>query len=245
MSKKTSIGFSQFIQHTWLDFAAQKKLEGHSSAEARAALDYFLSHQISVGNNSKRNSRQKAISILSKIWLRVPKELEPFRDEGLALFKSVPKNTRTALHFGMAIAVYPFFAISAENMGRLLKLQTEVSTAQLQKRMRDKLGERETVVRATRQLIRCWDEWGILTNCEKKGMYKATEPQTITNSQLTTWLLESALIASQGQSAILHNLTNYTPALFPFRLSSHYFMPNDRLETFNQGVREVGVYRNR
>ncbi|EDN65211.1 hypothetical protein BGP_6513 [Beggiatoa sp. PS] len=82
----------------------------------------------------------------------------------------------------------------------------------------------------------------------KKGVYKGMEPQTIIDSQLTSWLLESALIASQGQSAILHNLANYTPALFPFRLSSNYFIPNDRLETFNQGVREVGVtfsdYRN-
>jgi hypothetical protein len=241
MNKNAPIGFSQIIKHAWLDFTAQKKLEGNSSVEVRAALEHFLSNQLSVGNNSRRNSRQKAISILSKIWLRVPKEIEPFRDEGLALFKSAPKNTRIALHFGMAIAIYPFFATSAENMGRLLKLQSEVSTAQLQKRMREKLGERDTVVRATRQLIRCWDEWGILTASEKKGVYKAVKPQTITDSRLTTWLLESALIASQGQSAILHNLTNYTPALFPFRLSSDYFIPNDRLETFKEGVREVGV----
>jgi len=248
MSKNAPIGFSQIIKYAWLDFTAQKKLEGYSSAEVRAALEHFLSNQISVGNNSRRNSRQKAISILSKIWLHVPQSLVPFRDEGLVLFKSAPKNTRIALHFGMAMAVYPFFATSAENMGRLLKLQSEVSTAQLQKRMREKLGERDTVVRATRQLIRCWAEWDILKADEKKGVYKGMEPQTIIDSQLTSWLLESALIASQGQSAILHNLANYTPALFPFRLSSNYFIPNDRLETFNQGVREVGVtfsdYRN-
>ncbi|EDN65449.1 vrlQ [Beggiatoa sp. PS] len=108
MSKNAPIGFSQIIKYAWLDFTAQKKLEGYSSAEVRAALEHFLSNQISVGNNSRRNSRQKAISILSKIWLHVPQSLVPFRDEGLVLFKSVPKNTRIALHFGMAMAVYPF-----------------------------------------------------------------------------------------------------------------------------------------
>lgn len=240
MNKNVPIGFSQFIKRAWLDFTVHQKLEGHSPIKVRAALDHFLADQVSVGSNARRNSRQRAISILSKLWLNVPQPLDSFREEGLTQFKKNPENIRIAVHWGMAMATYPFFATGAENMGRLLKLQNEVSTVQLQKRMREKLGERETVTRATRQLIRCWTEWGILIEGANKGVYQVAPPINI-DSQLTTWLLESALLASQEQSANLHNLVNHTPALFPFHLSSDYFTPNERLETFSQGVNETGV----
>ncbi len=241
MSKNISVGFSQRIKLDWLDFTAQQQLKGHTPAEIKAALNDLLSDQLSVGSNARRSSRQKAISILSKIWVNVPQSFESFRDEGIALFKLQPKKTHVTLHWGMAMAVYPFFAVAAENMGRLLRLQEQVSTAQLQKRMCEKMGERETVRRSTRQLIRCWLEWGLLTEIDKKGIYTASEVQTITDAQLTAWLLESALIANKEQTAVLHNLVNYSPALFPFGLSSDYFTPNERLETFSQGVSEVSV----
>jgi len=241
MSKNKSVGFSQHIKLAWLDFTAQQQLKGHPPAEIKAALNNFLSDQLSVGSNAQRSSRQKAISILAKIWVNVPQSIESFRDEGIALFKHQPKKTHVTLHWGMAMAVYPFFAMAAENMGRLLRLQDKVSTVQLQKRMCEQMGDRETVRRSARQLIRCWMEWGLLTEVDKKGIYAATEVQTITNAQLTAWLLESALIANKGQTAVLHNLVNYSPALFPFGLSSDYFTPNERLETFGQGVSEVSV----
>jgi len=241
MNKNAPVGFSQLIKRAWLDFTVQQKLEGHSAIKARSILDHFLAEQISVGSNARRNSRQRTISILSKIWLNVPKSIDSFREEGLMHFQKNPENIRIAAHWGMAMATYPFFAIGAENMGRLLKLQNEVSTIQLQKRMGEKLGERETVTRATRQLIRCWAEWGILTEGDHKGIYQVVESPLIIDSQFTTWLLESALLARQEQSANVHNLVNYTPALFPFQLSADYFTPNERLETFSQGVNEKGV----
>ena len=241
MSKGTLIGFSQSIKQAWLDFTAQRLLEGQTTAEIRAALNDFLSDKISVGSTCRNSSRQKAISILSKIWLKVPQPLESFRNDGLTLLKRMPKHTHIAVHWGMTMAAYPFVATAAENVGRLLRLQNDISMAQLQKRLREQMGERDTVVKAVRQLMRCWVEWGVLKDTGKKGVYAATGSHTVTDTQLTTWLLEGALIARQEQSAVLHTLVNYTPALFPFNLSSNYFIPNERLETFNQGVSEVSV----
>ncbi len=241
MSRGVTIGFSQLVKRAWLDFTVQKKLEGQPPTKIRAALDEFLSDKVSVGSNSRRNSRQKAISILSKIWINVPQSLESYRDEGLTLFQHLPENSQIAVHWGMAMAAYPFFTTVAENVGRLLRLQNDVSVIQLQKRMREKMGERETVVRSARQVMRCWVDWGVLIESGKKGVYAATKTHAITDTRLTSWLLEGALIASEGETAVLHNLVNYTPALFPFTLSSGYFMPNERLETFSQGVSEVSV----
>ncbi|MEN8217243.1 MAG: hypothetical protein ABFS56_12920 [Pseudomonadota bacterium] len=241
MSRGAPIGFSQPIKQVWLDFTVQRKLEGQSPTEIRAALNDFLSDQVSVGNTSRNSNRQKVISILSKIWVNVPQPIKSFRDEGLALFKRMPESTHVAVHWGMVMAVYPFFATAAENVGRLLRLQQYVSTAQLQKRLREKMGERETVSVAARKLLRCWVQWEVLKDTGKRGIYAEMGTHTISDAQLTTWLLESALIASAGQSAVLHSLVNYTPMLFPFNLSSSYFMPNERLETFSQGVNEVSV----
>ncbi|MCK5663112.1 MAG: hypothetical protein KAI17_06480 [Thiotrichaceae bacterium] len=237
----TTIGFSQQIKRAWLDFMVQRKLEGLPTAKIRASVDEFLSDKISVGNTSRRNSRQKAISILSKIWLKVPKSHESFRDEGLALFEHLHENSYIVLHWGTAMAAYPFFAIVAENVGRLLRLQNEVSVTQLQKRLREKMGERETVARAARQVMRSWADWGLLKETGKKGVYAAPDLHSVNDARLTSWLLESALIASDGETAVLDHLVNYTPALFPFNLSKGYFIPNERLETFSQGVSEVSV----
>lgn len=242
MSSSAPIGFSQFIKRAWLDFTVQQQLDGQSPADIRAGLNEFLSDQVSVGSSSRNSNRQRVIGILLKIWVKVPKPIKSFRDEGLALLKHTPESTNiAAIHWGMAMAAYPFFAMAAENVGRLLRLQQYVSTTQLQKRLREKMGERDSVSVAARKLIYCWEEWGMLINTDKKRIYAATETLRITDSQLTTWLLESALIAREGQTAVLHSLVNYTPALFPFNLSSSYFMPNERLETFSQGVNEVSV----
>lgn len=241
MNQSTQIGFIYPIKRAWLDFTAQHLLKGHSSTEIKTALDEFLSDQISVNSTAPRKTRQRVINVLLKIWVNVPPERKSFRDEGLALLKRIPNNQHLAIHWGMIMAIYPFFAIVAENVGRLLRLQQYVSITQLQKRMREKMGERETIFTATRKIIRCWAGWGVLIDTNKKEIYVVTERCTITDAQLMTWLLESALISSQGQSAVLHNLMNYTPALFPFNLSSTYFIPNERLETFSQGVSEISI----
>jgi hypothetical protein len=178
---------------------------------------------------------------LSKIWVNVPQPLESFRNEGLTILKRTPKSMHLAVHWGMAMAVYPFFAVVAEQVGRLLRLQQYVSTAQLRKRLGEKMGEREPIIEAARKLMRCWVEWGVLADTGKRGTYTAAGQSLITDIQLTTWLLESAIIARESQSAVLHNFINYTPAFFPFSLSSSYFIPNERLELFSQGVNETSV----
>jgi hypothetical protein len=241
MAQKITIGFSQLIKPAWINMTIQQKLKGQAPKLIRAKLDKFLSNQVAVGSTAKGNTRQKTISILSKMWLNVPKPIESFRDDGLTLFKRLPKKTRIAVYWGMAIASYPFFATCAEIVGRLLRLQNDITTAQVQKRITEKMGEKEAIKRAVRQLINSWVEWGILKPTDNKGQFVATDLLILTDTELTTWILESALISSQGDSARLHSLVNYSPALFPFKLSSNYFIPNERIETFNQGVNDVSV----
>jgi hypothetical protein len=245
MSRTPEIGFSQPVKLAWLDLTTQRLSKGESPAEIRRILHEFLSDKLAVNSTAKSSVRQKAVSILLKIWVNVPQPIESLRDNGLILLKRLPESNHIAVHWGMAIAIYPFFAMLAEHVGRLLRLQEEVTMAQILKRVRERMGDREGVVIAARKVIRCWVDWGILKDTNKKGIYVPTEMQTLQDAELTTWLFESVLIATGSPSAVLDTLINYTPALFPFKLSSNYFIPNERLEMFNQGVSEASVTFNR
>jgi hypothetical protein len=237
MNSKTTIGFSQFIKRQWLDFAAQR-LE-QPTAQRRAQLIQFLAQQ-----GIAKSHQQKSLGILAKIWLQVPKSTKDFQQEGLELLKRLPQKEQLAVHWGMIIVIYPFFATVAEQVGRLAQLQPAISQRQIQKRISEKMGERKTVTDAVRQVMQCWLEWGILQTGAKKGNYLVTPPLTLTDSQLTGWLLTSVLIANEKQSAVLTHLINYTPTLFPFKLSNAYFQPNEHLDFFNQGINEASVSLN-
>jgi len=230
----TTVGFSQLIKRRWLDFAA-RRLE-QPPALRRTQLAKFLAQQ-----NIAKTHQQKSLSVLTKIWLQAHKNTENLQPEGLALLKRLPPKEQLAVHWGMIMITYPFFASVAEQVGRLAQLQPTISQRQVQKRMSEKMGERSMVITGVREIIRCWLEWGILTADLKKGNYLVNPPLTLTDTQLTTWLLETALITTKKQSATLTHLVNYTPMLFPFKLSNDYFQPNERLDFFNQGVNEASV----
>ena len=58
------------------------------------------------------------------------------------------------VHWCMCTVVYPFFGTVADAVVRLLRLQGSAGAAQVQRRLRERLGERETVARAARRIWR-------------------------------------------------------------------------------------------
>ena len=126
MNRSTTVGFSQRIQLDWLEQTAQLSISGYSRDRIKGTLDTMLSDKLSIGNNKKSGSRQLSISTLLRIWVSVPKELETFRDRGLIHLQHLPVKDRLAIHWGMAVTVYPFFAAVAKTVGRLSDLQGSV-----------------------------------------------------------------------------------------------------------------------
>ena len=230
-TKSNTIGFCQRIQLDWLELTAKMVLDGFLASEIRQNLDTFLSDRLSVGNTKKSGNRQLTISILMRIWSSVPPELENLRDRGLELFQKLPIESHLAIHWGMAIAVYPFFGAVAEAVGRLTKLQS---------RLRDRYGDRETVSRATRRILRCFIDWQVLQDTDKLGIYQSITPIIIPDQQITAWLLEAVLISTQNNSGQLNTITR-SPLLFPFILTAPTAFDLKRsthLEISHQGLRE-------
>lgn len=247
MSGHIQIGFSQCIQLGWLERTASLLLMGHTRDEIQTALQELLRDQLSVGGTAQRGNREKAISILQKIWVTVPRELEPFRDEGLAHLNRLPLADHLAVHWGMTIAIYPFVGVIAEAVGRLLRLQSSCAAAQVQRRLREQLGERETVARAARRILRCFIDWGVLHGRKEKGVYQSVPVRSVTDKKLAAWLIEAALLAGGSHNAPLKVIIQ-TPMLFPFIMSPLSIAELDgheRLEWFRQGLDEVMVMLHR
>jgi len=150
------------------------------------------------------------------------------------------RDIRVAVHWGMTMAVYPFFSAVAEIVGRLVRLQGTCAAAHVQRRVCEQLGERETVARAARRILRCFVDWGVMQETQKKGVYQAAPVRAVLDKQLAAWLTEATLIASGSDTSALKTLAQ-TPALFPFSLVPLYAADlecHDRLELFRQSLDE-------
>ena len=243
MTPKTQVGFSQRIQLDWLERTATLALAGNPKQEIQAELQELLRDQLSVGSEARGSNRDKAVSILLNVWVSVPDELRAFRDDGLEFLRRLPVVDHKAVHWGMTMAAYPFFGMVAQTVGRLLELQGHVVAAQAQRRIKEQLGERETVARAARRVLRCFVDWGVLHETAERGAYQAVPVRPVKDKMLAAWLVEAVLIASGSKIGALNRLSR-APALFPFTISplnSTVTEANTRLEFFRQGFDEEMV----
>ncbi|EFI34822.1 conserved hypothetical protein [Desulfonatronospira thiodismutans ASO3-1] len=215
---KFQIGWSQRIRLEWLERTANLVLAGNDKDTVFASLQQDLQDQLSIGGTAKRGNREKVITILMKLWSVPPRHLQDFRNRGLNLLQVLPVKQHLLVHWGMATAVYPFWAGVAEQTGRLLRLQGHVAAAQVQRRIRERYGERETVSRAARRVLRSFMDWGVLEDSGKKGVYVQGRNLPVDTSESMGWLIEALLRAGSRDSASLHSLM-HSPSLFPFSFS--------------------------
>ena len=119
------------------------------------------------------------------------------------------------VHWCMCMAVYPFFGTVAGAAGRLLRLQGSVGAAQVQRRLREQFGERETVARAARRILRVFIDWSVLLETGKKGVYRGAEKHEVGGSTLSVWAIRAVLAAKGGKPRPVPTLL-HGPHLFPF-----------------------------
>lgn len=241
MRRREQIGFSQRIRLDWLERTAGLLLAGNDRTSIERALQCVLAPAVSVGGSAKRGNREKAITILLKVWVTVPDDLAELRDDGLDLLTRLPAEQHLPVHWGMTMAVYPFFAQIAEQVGRLLRLQGSFTPSQLQRRLRERYGERETVHRAARRAMRSMVDWGALSDIAEKGGYAAVEPMHVEERHTARWLVEVALRSSPHAVAPLRALCD-SLCLFPFSmlpLTPADFTSHTRLDCGRQGLDET------
>jgi hypothetical protein len=233
------IGLDRLIRLAWLEKTSSLALAGNATANIKSILQEDLQGSFRSTNINVRGSIDKTITILLRIWLTVPSELELLRFEGLELLKRIPPHDRLAVHWGMVMAAYPFWFNVAMQVGRLLRLQGSVAAIQVQRRICEQYGERETVSRRVRYVLRSYLDWGILQEANAKGVYSPEAAQAVDDSRLIAWLAEAALHARANSVIPLKDLVD-SPSLFPFRIKvicgENLVAASSRLDLLRHGL---------
>ena len=245
MTQRTAkVGYSQRIRLEWFEHTVNLILEGNDKTAINGALQEFLRDKVSIGGSAKGCNRDKIISILRTVWLASRKELEILRKTGLNFLTNQfspldPGDLSVVIHWGMVTAVYPFWSVVAAQTGRLLKLQGFASVSQIQRRIRELYGERETVSRAVQRVLRTYFDWGVLQETGTKGVYSAEAAIAVDDPQLIAWLVEASLYVRTNRSAPLKELLN-NPCLFPIQVkpvpAENLVAVSPRLDLFRHGL---------
>ena len=228
------IGIKQVIRFEWIQKTTNLILAGLDAKTIRQELHEFLVKKRGNGSKDERSSKTRSFVVnnLMKIWVSPDPELIPFRDTSLASLREHPSMAR-AVHWGMISAVYPFWFNVALQTGRLLALQNQVTQIQIIGRLKDQYGDRQTVSRYARYVIRSFVAWGVLKDSKTKGCYEKPAPMIIADTNLAILMFESALLANPEAKSELALLLN-NPALFPFLLpimtGDYVSKCNDRID---------------
>jgi hypothetical protein len=211
----SQIGIDRLIRLAWLEKVAALALSGQSPQEMKKTLEDDLKPSFRSDRTDVRGSLDKTITILIKVWVRPPRELSFLQKDGLELVKHYPKNSQITIHWGMMMASYPFWANVATQVGRLLALQGTASAGHVQRRLREQYGERETVSRRTRYVLRSFVDWGVLCETGATGVYSCGTKSYVDDASLLAWLVEAALHSQATDSSPFHDLLA-SPRFFPF-----------------------------
>jgi hypothetical protein len=207
------VGIDRRIKRAWLDKVLDRIAQTTAEPELRAFLDCALEDEL-----PGKASRAKSVGIILRIWSRIPKERVALRDRALALLAKINGQERIWLHWGMMALAYPFFRDTAEVVGRLLALQDDFTTGQVQARLLTAWGDRVTSKKAAQTLLTTLVDWEVLRSTKTKGQFLLARKMTTGSTELQLWLLEALLGAGTAEEIEAQQLLRL-PESFPFTLS--------------------------
>ena len=245
MSNRAVIGFDRRLDIEWLDAVAAYVAAGHNPKTTREKLYEILDGKL-AGGNKDGSACYKTVNVLSKTWSTVSEDLVPLRDQALTLLPTLSPSERIALHWTMLLAGYRFFGDIADITGRLLSLQGSLTQLQLTRRMRESWGERSTLDRTLRHVVRSMVQWGVIQDTERRGQYSSGTFVVPIHGDLAVLLVEGLLL-NTGMGLPLEQVSGHH-TLFPFemRLSVQEFRSSARLDVHRQGLDvEVVEFRHR
>lgn len=240
MTDRRTIGFDRELRLEWLDAVAARAASGATAAEIREWLNVYLAD--SLGGESRSGNRGKTITVLCRIWVNVPHDRRQFRERAAECLGAGDETHRLALHWAMALAVYPFFGEVTSVVGRLLALQGEVERQSVLRRLAESWGDRPAVSRAGRAVWTSIVNWGVLEESDKRGVYTKL-PRRLTVSPLALGVLAEGALLSVGRRSIGVDALPSLPALFPFEVcqSPDGLRKADEVVVIPEGTSSHGV----
>ena len=207
---KNTVGISHRLKRAWLDDVLDRLVQTTDEKELRAFVDQRLRDEL-----PGKDARAKASGIILRIWSGVEPKHVALRNRAVALLPRISGQERIWLHWGMTALAYPFFRDTAEVIGRMLTLQDDFTTAQVQARLKTGWGDRVTSKEAAQKLITSMVDWEVLRATKTKGHFLLARKTTTTVTDMQLWLLEAMLSASASDEIEAQQLLRL-PESFPF-----------------------------
>ena len=226
------IGIDRKIKRAWLDAFLDKLTRTQEQDALRTYLDEILREEL-----PGKASRAKSAGIAMRIWGGIPADRVPLRERALEILPTIGGGERLWLHWGMAALAYPFFRDVAGVVGRMLALQDDFTTAQVQERALKAWGDRATTKEAAQKLLTTLVDWDVLRATKAKGHFLPANRLTTGSGALQLWLMEAMLKASPSEEIEAQQLLRL-PEAFPFSLTIAVadLRRHDRLSLHRQGL---------
>lgn len=233
---RKSVGFDQKILLHQLDYTARQTKQ-LSKKDMYETLDMYLRQDIK-GDKSRKN----VITMLMKIWYKVPPYVQELQKEVLDEFSNLNKEERIFVHWCMIIIAYPFYKDIVAEFGRLFQLQENLASHVIVKRMKEAYGDRRRVEVSTSAVISSLKAWDILT-LEDNKTYKENVKLPIAHPVLHDLMFETMMSVSNQPSFIVSEVLSH-PIFFPFEFHMDTNELKQRASNLNfyyQGVNDLVV----
>ena len=229
--KQPLIGFERYVEFEWLDQTAKWSIEGMSAKEIHDLIDEYLTSFVS-GDTSKRKTK----NVLSGAWVKSDGVDPKFKAQARELYIVANRAEKIAIHYGLFIASYPFFYSLSRILGRLFKLQDDISNAEFYRRCVETIGDRESIKRAAARYLQSIAEWGLLDDTEVAKV-KPNRKLVLDNPQIVTWLMASIFFSNEKDLLSIDEVMS-DPVWFPFTIAAMDFRIGDSraLEIIHQNV---------
>ena len=232
--KKITIGFDRYIEREWLDQTAQWASSNLSREQRYQKISEFLADRVQ-GEHSRKLTR----TLLLGIWSSKTMATQDYFRRACELWPGANKNERLALHWGLSVAHYPFFASLARLIGRLDRLQGDIHSRELVRRSVELHGDTESVRRATARVLQSLAQWQVLT-MQQLSLFQADKPFKIDNTELLSWLIASIFYSSDQRRLSVNEIVS-NPIWFPFQfeLSSVQMTQSGFIEIVHRNTSEM------
>lgn len=230
-SKKPLVGFDRYVEKAWMDYVAKLAVDGKGLSDANELLEQYLSDSI-----NGETSRRKTKNILTASWIKSGEEEAVFKKNAASFFVYSSRAEQIAIHYGVCIATYPFFLSLGKILGRLFKLQDEVSNTEFYRRVIESIGDRDSIKRAAARYIQSLIEWGMIEQSGKAAVQIAPKVR-IDDPDLATWLYSSVLFSVDDERLSVDDVIS-DPVWYPFEIPHGHFnyLDSDLVEVVHQNV---------
>lgn len=200
------------IKPEWMNMTAELLAENREDMDKiKDSINEYISHFIKSSINIR-----KTREILVNTWVEVDSDNLEFRERALKVYKECPQTDRPAVHWAMMLMAFPVFRDLCTIVGKLSGMQEEVTLSQVQRRIYEIWGERNTLVHAIPKNIKTLKEFGALKQV-KPGVYRVVR-RTVEDKDVGCILLYAAL-KTGGKLYQSVSEIDRLKELFPFDLN--------------------------